>query len=76
MWGIDVVGPIPRKASNGHQYIIVAIDYFTKWVEAASLAHVTMKNMARFVQRDIICQYSVPNEIITDNGSNFDGKDV
>lgn len=43
--GINVVGPMPQKASNGHQYIIVAIDYFTKWVEAASLAHVTMKNM-------------------------------
>lgn len=76
MWGIDVVGLIPRKASNGHQYIIVAIDYFTKWVESTSLAHVTMKNIARFILRDIICRYGVPNEIITDNGSRFDGNDV
>ncbi len=38
MWGIDVVGPMPQKAANGHLYIIVAIDYFTKWVEAISLA--------------------------------------
>ena len=36
MWGIDVIGAIEPKASNGHRFILVAIDYFTKWVEAAS----------------------------------------
>ncbi|PKI78913.1 hypothetical protein CRG98_000686, partial [Punica granatum] len=34
MWGIDVIGPINPKASNRHQFILVAIDYFTKWIEA------------------------------------------
>lgn len=55
MWGIDVVGPMPQKAPNGHQYIIVAIDYFTKWVEAASFSTITMKNITRFISKDIIC---------------------
>ena len=41
MWGMNVIGPIEPKASNGHRFILVAIDYFTKWVEAASYAHVT-----------------------------------
>jgi hypothetical protein len=41
IWGIDVVGPISPKASNGYRFIPVAIDYFTKWVEACSYAHVT-----------------------------------
>jgi hypothetical protein len=41
MWGMDVIGPIIPKASNGHRFILVAIDYFTKWVEAASYANVT-----------------------------------
>jgi hypothetical protein len=41
MWGIDVIGPVNPKASNGHRFILVAIDYFTKWVEAGSFAHVT-----------------------------------
>ena len=41
MWGIDMIGAIEPKASNGHRFILVAIDYFTKWVEAASFANVT-----------------------------------
>ena len=41
MWGIDMIGMIEPKASNGHRFILVAIDYFTKWVEAASYANVT-----------------------------------
>ncbi|WRX11880.1 Ribonuclease H domain - like 10 [Theobroma cacao] len=41
MWGIDVIKLITPKASNGHRFILVAIDYFTKWVEAASYANVT-----------------------------------
>jgi len=41
MWGMDVIGPITPKASNGHQFILVAIDYFTKWVEVESYASVT-----------------------------------
>ena len=38
MWDMDVIGPITPKASNGHRFIFVVIDYFTKWVEAASYA--------------------------------------
>ena len=41
MWGIDMIGMIEPKASNGHRFILVAIDYFTKWVEAASYANIT-----------------------------------
>ena len=41
MWGIDVIGLVNLKASNGHRFILVAIDYFTKWVEASSYAHAT-----------------------------------
>ncbi|XP_047256055.1 uncharacterized protein LOC124888811 [Capsicum annuum] len=35
-WGKDVIGPIEPKASNGYTFILVAIDYFTKWIEAAT----------------------------------------
>ncbi|MCH79882.1 protein NYNRIN-like, partial [Trifolium medium] len=41
LWGIDMIGMIEPKASNGHHFILVAIDYFTKWVEAASYTNVT-----------------------------------
>ncbi|WKA11326.1 hypothetical protein VitviT2T_028835 [Vitis vinifera] len=36
VWGIDIIGKISPKSSSGHEFILVAIDYFTKWVEAAS----------------------------------------
>ncbi|RDX85017.1 hypothetical protein CR513_33850, partial [Mucuna pruriens] len=39
MWGLDMIGPIEPKASNGHRFILVVIDYFTKWVEVASYDH-------------------------------------
>ena len=38
VWGIDVIGKISPKSSSGHEFILVAIDYFTKWVEATSYA--------------------------------------
>ncbi|RVW99380.1 hypothetical protein CK203_038508 [Vitis vinifera] len=38
LWGIDIIGKISSKSSSGHEFILVAIDYFTKWVEAASYA--------------------------------------
>ena len=60
MWGIDMIGPINPKASNGHRFILVAIDYFTKWIEANSYANVTAKNVAKFIRRDIIARYGVP----------------
>ncbi|KAA3486505.1 Retrovirus-related Pol polyprotein from transposon 297 family [Gossypium australe] len=41
MWGMDAIGPISLKASNGHRFIFEFIDYFTKWVEAASYTSVT-----------------------------------
>ena len=73
-WGINVAGPVIPKASNGHEYILVAIDYFIKWVEAASYKSVTQTVVARFLKHNIICRYNVPRELITDNGSNPNGK--
>ncbi|RDX73679.1 Gypsy retrotransposon integrase-like protein 1, partial [Mucuna pruriens] len=54
MWGLDMIGPIEPKASNGHRFILVAIDYFTKWVEVASYASVTKSVVVKFIKRDII----------------------
>ena len=74
MWGIDMIGRIEPTASNGHRFILVAIDYFTKWVEAASYANVTKQVVARFIKHNIICRYGIPEKIITDNGSNLNNK--
>ncbi|KAA3465697.1 RNA-directed DNA polymerase [Gossypium australe] len=57
MWGMNVIGPISPKASNGHRFIFVVIDYFTKWVEAVSYANVTKTVVSKFLKREIICRY-------------------
>ncbi|KAL6318082.1 hypothetical protein AAG906_035227 [Vitis piasezkii] len=55
-------------ASPGHEFILVAIDYFTKWVEAASYARLTSARVASFIRSHIICRYGVPHELISDRG--------
>ncbi|XP_019435876.1 PREDICTED: protein NYNRIN-like [Lupinus angustifolius] len=74
MWGMDVIGPIEPKASNGNQFILVAIDYVTKWVEANSYASVTRKVVLRFIKRDLVCRYGLPFQIITTNATNLNNK--
>ena len=74
MWGIDVIGAIEPKASNGHRFILVAIDYFTKWIEAASYANVTRNVVITFIKKEIICRYGLPKNIITDNATNFNNR--
>ncbi|PKI58502.1 hypothetical protein CRG98_021104 [Punica granatum] len=74
IWGMDVLGPINPKASNGHLFILVDIDYFTKWIEAITLASVTAKAVARFLKRDIITRYKVPVTLIIDNAKNLNNK--
>ncbi|RDX76382.1 Retrovirus-related Pol polyprotein, partial [Mucuna pruriens] len=74
MWGVDVIGPIEPKTSNGHRFILVAIDYFTKWVETTSYSTVTRNVVVRFIKKDIICRYGLPAHIIIDNGTNLNNK--
>jgi len=74
MWGIDVIGAIEPKALNRHGFILVAIDYFTKWVEAASYANVTRSVVVRFIKKEIIYRYVLPRKIIIDNATNLNNK--
>jgi len=74
MWGIDVIGAIESKASNGHRFILVTSDYVTKWVEAASYASVTRNGVIRFIKTEIICRYGLPRKIIIDNATNLNNK--
>ena len=48
IWGIDIIGKISPSASNGYEYILVAIDYFTKWVEA-EYAKLNANKVAKFI---------------------------
>ena len=71
MWGIDMIGEIKPTASNGDHFILIAIDYFTKWVEAASYASVTKNVVAQFIKHNLICCYGIQKKIITNNGTNI-----
>ncbi|KAK0579512.1 hypothetical protein LWI29_027288 [Acer saccharum] len=73
MWGIDLIDPMPT-AARGAKHAIVAVDYFTKWVEAEPLVHITESNTISFVKKNILYRFRIPNTIITDNGTQFDGK--
>ncbi|MCO5591335.1 hypothetical protein L7F22_045317 [Adiantum nelumboides] len=64
------MGPLPRT-KNGKLYIIVAIDYMTRWVEAQSVARVNEKTVSRFVYTHICCRFGTPLEIVFDNGPRF-----
>jgi len=68
---MDVLGSIKPIASRGHMLILVAIDYFTKWVEAASYKAVTKKDVVDFVREHIVCRFGVPELIITHNAANL-----
>ncbi|RVW59103.1 hypothetical protein CK203_104560 [Vitis vinifera] len=54
VWGIAIIGKISPKSSNGHEYILVAIDYFTKWLEAASYARLIVAKVAKFIRPHMI----------------------
>ena len=73
-WGIDIIGKIHLTASNGHEFILVAIDYFTKWIEVASYKVLNLKKVAQFIQTNIIYKYEVTHEIISNNGFHFQGE--
>nr|CAN73642.1 hypothetical protein VITISV_007331 [Vitis vinifera] len=69
--GIDIIGKVSPKSSSGHEFVLVAIDYFTKWVEAASYARLTFVRVASFIRSHVICRYGVPHELISDTGVHF-----
>uniref|UniRef100_A0A2N9I389 Uncharacterized protein n=1 Tax=Fagus sylvatica TaxID=28930 RepID=A0A2N9I389_FAGSY len=70
-WGLDLVGPLPRATGN-RQWLIVATDYFTKWVEAEPLARITDSESRKFVWKNIITRFGIPRCFVSDNGTQFD----
>ncbi|GKE22288.1 reverse transcriptase domain-containing protein [Tanacetum coccineum] len=69
-WGIDIVGPFP-EAPGRVKFLIVTIDYFTKWVEAEPVAPITDQKILQFVWHNIICRVRIPGIIVSDNGKQF-----
>lgn len=70
-WGMDILGPLPMAKAQ-RKFFLVAIDYFTKWVEAEPLATITTAKIQSFTWKNIICRFGIPRVLITDNGRQFD----
>ena len=67
-----MVGPL-RNAPGGFTLLLVAIDKFTKWIEAKPITTIDSKEAVKFFL-DIVYRFGVPNSIITNNGTNFMGQ--
>ena len=65
------MGPFPT-ALRQLKFLVVGIDYFTKWVEVGPLATITEKSIRTFVWRNIICRYGIPRVLISNNRKQFD----
>jgi transposase InsO family protein len=72
-WGLDLLGPLPPAQGN-LRYVVVAVDYFSKWIEAKPLATITSVTVQKFFWQNIVCRFGVPKAITVDNGTQFDAK--
>ena len=68
---MDIIGPF-LIATKQLKFLIVNINYFTKWVEAEALATIIKKNKRNFVWRNIIYKYEIPRVLVLDNRKQFD----
>ena len=53
VWGADLIGPLPAGTKQAN-YAVVAIDYFTRWVEAETLTHITEANTTAFIKKNVV----------------------
>ena len=66
-WGMNIVGPLPAAAAQ-KKFLLVATNYFRKWVEVKAYASIKDKDVTKFVWKNIICRFGIPQTIIADNG--------
>ena len=69
VWGFDYMGPFP--SSNGYTYILVAVDYVTKWVEAIPTSIDDHNSSIKMLKEVIFLRIGVPRYLMTDGGSHF-----
>ena len=69
VWGIDFMGPFP--SSCGNKYILMAVDYVSKWVEALACPAADAKTVIRFFKKTIFPRFGIPRAVISDGGSHF-----
>jgi hypothetical protein len=68
------VGQLPIVAGN-YKYVIVEVEYFSKWIEARPVQRITSQEIQKFFWQSIMCRFEVPCEATIDNGKQFDNTD-
>ena len=72
-WGIDIVGPLPTTLAQ-KKLLLVATDYFSKWIEDDAFSSIKDRDVTRFIWKNIVCRFSIPRSIVSDNGPQFDSR--
>ena len=65
-WGINIVGPLPTTLAQKN-LLLVATDYFSKWMEAEAFASIKDKDVDRLVWNNIVFRFGIPKSIVIDN---------
>ena len=72
-WGIDIVGPLPTAPAQ-KKLLLVATDYFSKWIEVEALSSIKDRDVTQFIWKNIVCRFGIPRSIVSDNGPQFDNR--
>ncbi|PKA52495.1 hypothetical protein AXF42_Ash019121 [Apostasia shenzhenica] len=75
MWGLDFLGPFPKSGKN-LRHVLLATDYFSKWVEAKAMAQPTGTGVKNFIWTQLVCRFGLPLSLICDNGTAFTSRAV
>jgi hypothetical protein len=70
-WRLDFIGQIHPPSSKGHRFVLVAMDYFTKWTEVVPLKNMTHKEVIEFIMEYIIHRFGIPQTLMNDQGTLF-----
>jgi transposase InsO family protein len=70
-WGLVFIGEIHPQSSAQHKWILTAIDYFMKWVEAIPTRNATDSVVINFLEENILSRFGCPQKIVTDNAQAF-----
>jgi len=73
-WGLDFIGEIHPSSSGQHKWILIATDYFTKWIEAIPCRQANDSTIIQFLKTNILSIFGCPEKIITDNATAFKSK--
>ena len=70
-WGMDILGPFPVAAGQ-KKFLLVGVDYFTKWVEVEAMKGITTNDVKGFIWKNLITRFGMPKSIVFDNRPQFE----